>query len=242
MIPFYLNAPGHADPAEPIYYLVAANGIFLVNKTPLFTSITEAGALPGLLRQEPTVLLSIPKVPRKIMERIYGFFREVYQRWEGEAVAFLYYAPAIQAFGIAVPPQTLYRYQSRGRWRTEHRVAYGSVPRVQGYVKLGDAHSHADLPAFFSHTDDRDDRQDGLRIILGDLDRPRPDVKVSFVAQGTRFILRPEDALEDFSTPLTPPRAWLNKVTCQTGNASPLRDGAHALVPPSPSRGGRGCG
>jgi hypothetical protein len=159
------------------------------------------------------------------MERIYGFFREVYQRWQGEAVAFLYYAPATKAFGVAVPPQTLFRYESFGHWRMAPRVAYGAAPRVNGYVKLGDAHSHADMPAFFSYTDDRDDTQDGLRIILGDLHRSRPDVKVSFVAQGKRFSLRPEDALEDFLTPLMPPRSWLDRVTCQPGNGSPMRDG-----------------
>lgn len=222
MIRCYLNTPGLAEPADAIYYLVAANGTFLVNKTPLYTSITEARGVPGLLPREPAVRLAVPRVPRKLMERVYGFFQAVYQRWGGEAVVFLYYAPASQGFGVAVPPQTLRRHQVYGRWRTEPRVAYGYVPRAAGYVKLGDAHSHADLPAFFSNTDDRDDQQDGLRIVLGELHRLRPDVKVSvsFVAQGKRFILKPEEVLENFSMPLTPPRAWLDRVTCQTGNGT----------------------
>jgi hypothetical protein len=50
--------------------------------------------------------------------------------------------------------------------------------------------------------DDQDEAcEDGLHIVIGHLDRQQPDMSVSFVASGTRFILRPEDAVEGFTTP-----------------------------------------
>lgn len=214
MIPVYFKTESFSAPASELYYLVAANGVFLVRKTDLFASTTEVRSLPGLVNQEESISLFFRRVPSEIMERVYGFFQTVWEKWEGEAVVFLYYALGDGSFHIVVPPQTLFRYNRFGRWRTEMRVQYHSVPRPDGLIKIGDAHSHADLPAFYSCADDRDDKEDGLRIIIGDLHRSKPDVSVSFVANGIRFIVKPEDVMEDFSTLLRPPEEWLKKVTC----------------------------
>ena len=215
MIPAYFKTDEFREPASPCYYLVTASGIFLVRKTELFSSVTKADAVPGLAPEEPSCSLSFPRVPREITEQLYGFFQAAFDEWEGEAVAFLYYAPESRTFGVAVPPQTLFRHRWFGGWRTEKRVVYGHLPRPEGFLKLGDAHSHADFPAFFSCTDDRDDGEDGLRIVIGDLHRLEPSISVSFVASGTRFALRPEDVLEDFSAPVPPSREWLERVVCR---------------------------
>ena len=225
MIPLYVATPGFAEPRESLYYMVAANGTFLVNRTALFTAVTAARALPGLLYREPSIQLAFPRVPRQLMERIYGFFKTVYLLWEGEAIVFLFYGPAERTFHVGVPPQTLFRHRTGDRWRTEGRVSYGHLPRGKGIIKLGDAHSHASAAAFFSCRDDADDTtHDGLRIVLGRMDRRRPDVNVSFVTQGTRFLLGAADVMEDFSAALTPPRAWLRQVTCR--HLGELHDGA----------------
>jgi hypothetical protein len=216
VIPLYADTPGLAEPPESLYYVVAANGTFLVNRTALFTAVTLARSLPGLLCREPSIQLAFPRLPRQLMERIYGFFKTVYLLWEGEAIVFLFYAPADGSFHIGVPPQTLFRHRAGDRWRTEGRVSYGYLPRGKGLIKLGDAHSHGSATAVFSCRDDADDTtHDGLRIVLGQMHRRRPDVNVSFVTQGTRFLLSAADVVEGFSAALTPPRAWLRQVTCR---------------------------
>jgi hypothetical protein len=216
VIPLYVDTPGLAEPPEALYHVVAANGTFLVNRTALFTAVTPARTLPGLLRREPSIQLAFPRVPRLLMERIHGFFKAVYRAWEGEAIVFIFYAPAAGTFHVGVPPQVLVRRRTRGRWRTQGRVFYGYLPRGEGLVKLGDAHSHGSATAAWSCQDDADDAtQDGLKIVLGQLDRRHPDVSVSFVTQRTRFLLRSADVIEDFSAALTPPLAWLRQVTCR---------------------------
>ena len=225
MIPLYADTAGFAEPPESLYYVVAANGTFLVNRTALFTAVTAARSLPGLLYREPSIQLAIPRLPRQLMERVYGFFKTVYLQWEGEAIVFLFYAPAAGTFHIGVPPQTLFRHRAGDHWRTEGRVSYGYLPRREGFIKLGDVHSHASAPAFFSCRDDADDTtHDGLRVVLGQMHRRRPDVSISFVTQGTRFVLRAADVIEDFSAALTPPRAWLRQVSCRARDEP--RDGS----------------
>jgi hypothetical protein len=214
MIPIYFKTEKFTELASSSYYLVTELGNFLVKKTELFTSVTQAEALPGLHSQKESLSLRLPKLPREIVERMYGFFDAVFRMWDGEAIVFLYYSPETGGFKVEPPPQTLFRYRSfTGFWRTEMRVTYGYLPRPAGYIKLGDAHSHADLPAYFSCADDEDDKEDGLRITMGSLDRSRPTVSASFIVNGARFTLDPEDVLEDFSAPAMPPQDWLERVT-----------------------------
>src|SRR5262245_13306952 len=108
VIPFYADTPEGFEPPEPIYYVVAANGTFLVNRTALYTAVTAVRSLPGLLRREPSLELEVPRLPRLLMERVYGFFKTVYRACEGEAIVFLFYAPAERTFHVGVPPQTLF--------------------------------------------------------------------------------------------------------------------------------------
>jgi PRTRC genetic system protein A len=205
VIPVYLKSADFEEPDCALYYLVAANGLFLVRKTPLFASVTAAHGVCGLEYQTEHVTLRFPKIPRWIMNSIYGFFRAVHQRWDAEAISFLFYNPQKDAFRIGIPRQKLFGSAS---------LRYSPYPRPEGFIKLGDIHSHGSLPAFFSHTDDDDDSEDGLHIVLGELHRAEPGVSVSFVAGGQRFKVRPEHVFEsDLFRPDPPPRRWLEKIT-----------------------------
>jgi hypothetical protein len=222
MIPLYWKAPEFEDPTDSTYYLLAANGVFLVKKAGIFSSITEA-PVRGLEWQRASVSLAFPKVPRDLLQRIYGFFQYAYEEFDGEAVVLLYYCPEQATFHAEAPPQRLTRYLTHHGWRTEGNVEYSAIPRPHGFLKLGDAHSHGEAPAFFSGTDDHDDGEDGLRIVMGGLHRPRPEIRVSFVASGTRFRLEPEDVLEGFTEAAPPPEAWISRIECRHEDAQILR-------------------
>lgn len=219
MIPFYAKTSHLQSPADSIYYLLAGNGIFLVKKTPVFESVTESERVAGLEQQALSLKLSFPKLPCTLMAQIYGFFLYVFRRLDGEAIVFLFYSPERGQFLANAPPQKLTRYRTRHGLRTEGKVEYQNIPRPRNFLKLGDAHSHGDSPPFFSSVDDRDDGEDGLRIVMGRLDRPTPEIRASFVANGTRFKLQIDEVLEAFGEPLPPPAAWIRRVTCKREEA-----------------------
>jgi hypothetical protein len=215
MIQVYLKTEEFCEPGENIYYLLTGSGAFVAQKNELYSSLTQARMIPGLIQQKPYLSLSLPKMPGELFGRMYGFFEAAYQRWEGEAVVFIFYSPQSQEYRLDVPPQTLFRHRTlKGGWRTERKVAYSYLERPAGFIKLGDAHSHGDLPAFFSCADDEDDVEDGLKITMGRLDEEEPDLKVSFMVNGTRFNLNPENLIEDFSQPIRPSQEWLERITC----------------------------
>src|ERR1022692_4442907 len=118
MIPFYMKTADFTEPSDSLYYLLASNGIFLVNNNDLFRSVTVALGIAGLRSQEPVAILSFPKLPKDLIEQEYGY-----------------------------------------------------LPRPASFLKIGDIHSHPDTSAFFSLTDDYDDSEDGLRMVMGNLNR-----------------------------------------------------------------------
>jgi hypothetical protein len=215
MIPVYLKDPDFREPEESMYHLVTADGLFLVQKTALFSVARPTEGVPGLAGHEERLDLFFPRLSRNLVSTLYGFFLAVYRRWQSEAIALLYYSPGERAFRVGVPPQTIYRYRVRDGWATEGRVEYGYHARPEGFLKLGDIHSHADLPAFHSCTDDRDDREDGLHIVFGSLHREIPSVAASFVAGGRRYRLDADRVMEHFTSPGTAPAAWLERIACE---------------------------
>ena len=124
MIPLHLKTDDFSEPDSPMYYLVAENGVYLVKNTGLYTSVTRACRIVGLEEQSPSLVLRLPKVPRKLLEMVYGFFAAVYRKWQGEAIVLLYYDPLGRTFRLGVPPQTLSRYHSCGSLVTEGRIEY----------------------------------------------------------------------------------------------------------------------
>lgn len=212
MIPIRTKGKGSQEPDVPIYYLVAANGVFLVKKTTLYESVTLTDRIVGLAPQEPRLTLDLPKVPRELMERIYGFFDAVFRAYQSEAIVLVFYQPERREFLLRVPRQTVRRYRYAGSWHTEGHVAYDSVERPEGYLKIGDIHSHGSQGAFFSPVDDEDDHEDGLRMVMGRLNLRPPDLCASFVAGGYRFPLFADEVAEDFASPLEPPSEWMERV------------------------------
>lgn len=217
MFPIYLKGKEFQEPEDPIYYLIAGNGIFLVKRMGLYSAATKVdGIAPVLSPHSEQLALRIPKIPRLLVRAILGFFRAAFRWHGGEAIVFLYYSEKKASFCVRVPPQRVHRRVYGHRTYTDGHVDYDTCPRPDGFVKLGTLHSHADMLAFHSHTDHCDERyEDGLHITIGRIDTKRPDISASFVVNGVRFKVHPIDVLEDSAgVPLEPPPSWMLKITC----------------------------
>ncbi len=212
MFPMVFKDAEASPCGAPLYYEIAANGVFQIRETPLYRAVTRADALPGLLPQHEHVRLRFPRLRRGAVQDVLAFFAEVYRRYGGEAMVVLFCRGDGRELRIDVPQQTLpaRRYRD-GRWRADHAVVYGHVPRPQGFVRLGTIHSHAGLPAYSSGVDCADERfEDGLHVVFGDFHRRDVSVAATFAANGARFPLPPEQVLERCQVPCRPGRReWM---------------------------------
>jgi hypothetical protein len=220
LFPVVLKDEGFRPPdGASTYYVLAANGLFLERQTPLFAaSVPVAGAVPGLGPHQAALRLRFPRLPRALLERTLGFFRECYSRWQAEGIVILFYAPGAERgkrFALRVPPQTIRGRVERGRFRADLRVEYTACARpAPQFVKLGTIHSHADLGPTASTIDADDEcNETGLHIVAGYVHTAAPAFAAAFVVGRTRFAVPPALVLPPVRRLRPPPPAWLRRVT-----------------------------
>jgi hypothetical protein len=215
------------------YYVLAANGLFLERHTPLFSvSVPAPSGVPGLHDHAPGLRLRLPRVPAVLVERAVGFFRAVWERWEGEGILLLFYAPSLGRFALGAPPQVLTGRVEHGCFRAEMHLDYLPCPApAADYLCVGTMHSHGAWAAGHSAIDQHDEEYEaGLHVTVGHVTRPRPSFVASFVVGGSRFPLDPATVLGRFERARRPLDPWFDQIVLRP------RDGA---APAAARDGGR---
>ncbi len=205
-----------AEPDDSLYYVVSASGVFQVRNTPGYRAVTRAsGDIPGLHSEHEHLDLRCPPVPEDLVDEVLAFFRDVYQRYGGESIVILFYRPDTREFRVRAPEQTISRYRGwDGSWRVVQHLDYEHVSRPAGFLRFGSIHSHPASAAYASYTDCADEQfEDGLHIVVGDLDLAQQSRSAAFVANGVRFDLEPDEVFAARPLPDAPARAaWMDRV------------------------------
>jgi hypothetical protein len=143
-------------------YIIAGNGTFLYKKNALFPSMTKVEGIGSLADLRDYCWYQDNKIPDVCVRQIVGFFKAVYEAHKSEAIILLYHNQKTLEWEVLVPEQTV-----SGASANYKMVTPDKVP--EGFSRVGTWHSHSNMSAFFSGTDDHDDhRDDGLHLTLGD--------------------------------------------------------------------------
>jgi hypothetical protein len=210
------DAPWLAD--QPVFYTLAANGLFVCRNHPFFRSCVPAPDFPSELAEQRTFLdVRYPKVPRRLFELIVGFFDRVGKEHSAEAGVLLAWDSHARRIRPIVPEQRA--TVSRGWGGSQYPIGlHYEVPTLPpGWTLLGDVHSHVDGAAYASGTDQRDEAyRAGLHIVVGRIDRDPPDVYVAAVVDRTRFTVAPAAVIEGYEKRcLKVPPMWMGKLTVE---------------------------
>ena len=158
-------------------------------------------------------LPALPLVPMSLMGRIIAFFRSfMSEHEEFEAMAVIYWDKEKSEFFAYVPRQVVTKEHIDADLRDcpyddEHR-----------YIRYAEIHSHNSMEAFFSSIDDQGERDTGLYLVLGELDRFYPDIKARFFCGGAFVPLDPAQIIEGLEQPY--PMEWDGMVTCRNRKKS----------------------
>lgn len=168
----------HIPTAHPYAYLLAANGLYKLVDTPHFyASLRIAPArVAGLCKwPEEGVLLRVPRIPLKWLRAALDHARHVAPFRNGQPVARpveqMYHFHAINGgWAVSVPKQQA----------TPGRVRYagGSEPTI-----ALDLHSHHEMSAFFSGTDNGDALGCRFDAVIGRI-YTRPEIRVRLALYG----------------------------------------------------------
>lgn len=225
---------------ERAFYVLSRDGLFLCRNTPFFRSCVPVGEFPSeLAGQAPFMKLSYPRIPRRLMEQVIGFFDLIGDRHASEAAVLIAWNRAANAIEIIVPDQVglVGRTWSGKPYPIE--LEYQVPPLPPHLALLGDMHSHVDGSAYASYMDRCDEvYRPGLHIVVGRIQEEPPQFHCEATADGYRF------SVHDLSLILegyhrrrideVPPdwiakvavRPWTSKRQCDTPDRTGFASGA----------------
>lgn len=149
---------------------------------------------------------ALPKIPMSLLRQIITFFRTFMgDNEQFEAMAHIYWDKEKERFLAYVPKQSVSKCEVNADLRD---CPYDNNER---YLLYADIHSHNSMDAFFSPTDDQDEKSTRLYMVVGRLDKFFPDIEARFFCGGTHVSIEPSLVIEDLWESF--PSHWLENVS-----------------------------
>lgn len=178
-------------------YVVQGDGIYRVykNNIGLFVVKLEDRKFPGLECQFKGngVYLNVPKVPERIFWQIRSFFIDIMDKVNGaEAFAQVFYDTKKEEYLVNIPEQevtgTTVKY-------TSDRNKYLEDP--ERFIFVYEIHSHNNMGAFWSSTDDADEKETRFYGVLGKLGTENFEEEHRFVVGDKRIAINRDHVFDD---------------------------------------------
>lgn len=186
--PVIMLMNGAQIPETGSCYLIGKEGVYLRKDTGLFSATVKVSEISFLEPVEQSFDLRLPPLPMELTARTYLFFRRVCRRSASEAIVLIHYRREDGTYLLSCPEQEV----SPGAIRF-----YDATERIPGYQLVGTIHSHGHGGAYHSSTDHADEIDfDGLHITLGNVGMPYFSLSCSFMVNGNRFHIPPEEIMD----------------------------------------------
>lgn len=161
---------------------------------------------------------ALPLIPMSLISQIIGFFRAFMEKnAECEALALIYWDKIDREYFAYVPKQKVTRDRIDADLRD---CPYDDEDR---YICYADIHSHNSMDAYFSSTDDWDEKGTGLYLVVGHLEKFLPDIEARISCGGSFVSIDPAIVIEGLGEESSYPRSWLANVTCMRAAAGVLK-------------------
>jgi len=187
MFKVFINDGKHKVPNDDIFYIVGKEGLFIKKSLGIIDSITPIDNISILNSVETCARLNINKISKTNFAKMYMFFKDVYKKFQSEAILLIFYNEKTHKYKIVSPKQTV----------SGTSMEYDRKIIIKDYTMIGDIHSHGTMSAFHSSVDDQDEKSfDGLHITIGHITSLNFSISGSIVINGNRFVINPLDYIE----------------------------------------------
>jgi len=137
--------------------------------------------------------LKVPKIPSKIYYQIVSFFKDICLTMNGaEAFVQVYYDTQNKKYVCHVPEQVV--TQTTVRYNAEKNL---DIINRERYIFVFEVHSHNTMDAFWSGTDNADEKETRFYGVLGKIDQENIAEKFRFIALG-KYIDIDKNVIFDF--------------------------------------------
>ena len=208
----FLTDAAWPDPStisKPVNYIVRRDGVWELRKSRAGVFVIQrekfTSPLPGF-PEEGNVEFGISnfgKIPINLFREILAFFKSICDESKDEAYVQTFWDPAEKRYFNHVPPQRV----SGASVNFERDIGL----EARCYLVL-ETHSHNTMGAFFSGTDNADEKSDRFFAVIGKLNNPTPEMLFSFVCGGKRVIISRHDIFEE-EPEAQFPGDWKSRIT-----------------------------
>ena len=147
-------------------YIVAGNGVFIRAETRFFNVLMPISicAVRGLMPLQGQFRLEVPRIPERLLATVLADARRAWRPDNGLNEVLYHFYHLGQSVQVKKPPQ---------------RSTAVSVVTTGGddSAILCDLHSHGNMRAFWSSTDDADEQSARIFIVIGKLDT-EPEIRM----------------------------------------------------------------
>jgi len=172
---------------KKVAYVWQGNGIWEVRKLPLGTFVTckEKFNVPGLKQTlEEGWSLNVPKIPATLLDVTLSFFREIYDKHSSEVFLQYFYDTEKEEYILHCPEQTVGPGSVNYKRDTDYE---------KGKILVFEIHSHGSMGAFFSGTDNADEKDDRFFGVIGRVKQYYPELKIRLSMGGYKQDINVED-------------------------------------------------
>lgn len=193
---------------KPFNYVLTSDGLYDVRNVRAGWFINKVGSfkntVPGFVKSEVKAV-GIPrfgKIPYALFEEVYAFFKSICDASKDEAYVQTFWDPEKKCYFNHVP---------------EQEVSGASVKFIRDQELeercplVLETHSHNQMNAFFSGTDNADEKSDRFFGVMGKLNTLTPEFKYSYRCGKERLDIRMNDLFEG-APEATFPSEWKEKI------------------------------
>lgn len=157
-------------PAGDYCFGVFSNGLFEKENVPFvgeFTTLKTPFNVPSLPAGANSFSPGFISIPAGVLVETINFYRKVMKTIKSEVMTMIVYDTVLGQYKIVVPVQVV----------SGATVSYEQVQFEEHEKYIMSCHSHVDMSAFFSGTDNADEKKAMLYGVIGKLSQETPEMK-----------------------------------------------------------------
>ncbi|USK62233.1 hypothetical protein [Peribacillus asahii] len=201
----------HADKKRRARAFIASRDghVYEVRDSEIGRMAVHAKAIQELDLVSEGFRFDLPLVPTVLFQQIYSFFKYFCSIAEVEVMLQLFYDRETKAYFLECPIQTVNKVAVKAEFDKQY-LGRNSIR----YLQVAQFHSHNTMEAYFSKTDDRDEKAFMIYGVMGRLHSGNPQMVLRVKANDSYVLIPITSIFEDTSLQrISFPDEWLERIT-----------------------------
>ncbi|PLR70476.1 hypothetical protein [Bacillus sp. UMB0728] len=210
LINYYWKIRDYLDSSKKgISYIASSDGsIYEAWESQIGKMIAKSPSIPTLDDIQEGFQFRLPKIPGEMFSQIYSFFKAYCDRLDTEVMLQIFFDTESGNYFLECPVQYV------SKVKVDAVLSQDLLGRNSlRYIQVAQIHSHNSMSAYFSSTDDADEKAFMIYGVFGLLNTERPQCKFRVKANNTAITIPLDTIFQDITLRIVPfPLEWEKRI------------------------------